>query len=158
MLKILSLVSLLILMGQYEYFRFKHNHHDCIEQQLKDYDLLSRDLCQDMDDRYRFRNEVDCEGAERRLRVGIYQCAFQKWWKESSAVDMFNTLTGSYWSLMGIILPLIVAMMYFRNKFQTDMAIVDRMERITDKMNSKKKKSIGELKGIKATDNALAYR
>ena len=160
MLKILVLLSFLIIVAQYELIRFKHNHQDCLEQQSKDFDLLSRDVCQDMEDRYRFRNEVDCEGAERRQRIGLFQCAFQKWWKESSVVDMFNTLTGSYWSLMGMILPVIVAMLYFRNKYQTEMAMADRIERISDKLTKKPKMIKQEEKPlkIKSTDNALAYR
>jgi hypothetical protein len=160
MLKILLILSLLIVVLQYEYIRFKHNHHDCLEQRSKDFDLLSRDVCQDMEDRYRFRNEVDCEGAERRQRMGLLSCAFQRWWKDSSVVDMFNTLTGSYWSLLGMILPTILIMLYFRNKYQTEMASYDRMERITDKMygGERTKKIKDEKLKIKSTDTALAYR
>lgn len=160
MIKLIAFFGFLFIILQYEYIRFKQIHHQCLEQQATDHDLLSRDICQDMEDRYRFRNKVDCEGAEQRLKVTLFHCAFEKWWKTSSLVDMFNTLTGSYWSLMGMILPVIVALLYFRNKYQTEMAMADRIERISDKL-TKKPKMIKEdekqLK-IKSTDNALAYR
>jgi hypothetical protein len=82
---------------------------------MSDMELLNRDVCS-LSDRLKFKTTVDCEGAERRLRISVQMCTFYTWGSESSISRIFYELTGSYWALVGVILPLVIAYMYFWNQ------------------------------------------
>lgn len=104
-----------ILIYSHENQRFYHAYYDCLKQHMIDMELLNRDVCS-REDRLKFKETVDCEGAERRLRISVQMCTMYTWAVQSSLSRIFYELTGSYWSLIGLILPILVAWMYFWNQ------------------------------------------
>ncbi len=150
MLKILASSVIAILIYSHEHTRITHAYHDCTRQNAVDRELLVREICIFPEERMRFVGTVDCAGAERRQRTSIFMCTLHKWSVESAVADIWHRLTSSYWSLAGILLPLIGMYMYFwsQRKLQMDM-----MGKFGELMGGGKR----EKKRIENRRNAVSY-
>lgn len=150
MWKFLIIFFGLILIYSYENQRFQHAWYDCIEKQMSDRELVRRDVC--LEDRKLFKNSVDCEGAERRLRISVPMCTLYTWSVESSIAQIYYRLTGSYWSLFGIILPLLIAYMYFWNQRKMQTGMMEKFGELFVKTKKLKKS------GKRDFGNQLSYK
>jgi hypothetical protein len=123
MWKILLGIVVCILVYSSENARFQHAYHDCLEQNAVDLELTNRDVCTNHEDRLMFKDSINCEGAERRLRMSVHTCTFYNWASESNISQLYHRLTGNYWALLGVIIPLVGIYMYLWNmrKMQNDM-------------------------------------
>ena len=139
---------ILILVCILESIRFKNAFHDCAYQHESDKDLISRDVCLFPEDRLKFKDAVDCEGAERRLRLTIFICTLYSWSSESITLHVWHTLTGSYWAMCGILLPLLIAYMHFWSQRKLQMDVMGQFGKYLKLGEKKKKKS----------KNAISYR
>lgn len=124
-----------ILIYSYENQRFRHAYYDCLKQHMTDMELINRDVCS-MTDRLKFKDTVDCEGAERRLRISVQMCTLYTWGAQSSISRIYFELTGSYWSILGLILPIFFIWMYFWNQRK----IVDKFGELFNKTKKERKK------------------
>lgn len=137
-MKIIVFILILGLLGYNEHIRYRHLHADCMKQQSADRDLLNRDVCFIYEDRVKFQATVDCDGAERRLRVSVVACAIQRWIVESNATHLVQTLTGSFWALFAtIMVPLLFSLWLWKSR-STELAIFDRIERLMKKQKHRK--------------------
>lgn len=133
-MEIKYLVSLVILFVSYQIVQHERQKyfeyfHECKLQQRSDQNLLNRDVCMDAEDRVQFKGSVDCEGAEKRLRLSPEACAGRKWRESSQVMHLWSTMTGSYWSIMGWVIPIIAALAWFIQKSQKDDKMVAAYER-----------------------------
>ncbi len=142
MIKIIFTVLILVLIYAHENARLQHAYYDCVAQSIADRELMIRDVCRQFEDRLLFKESVDCEGAEKRLRMSIPMCTLFKWSVESSLARMFNDLTGSYWALLGLFLPLVGLYMFFWNQRRMQMDVFDRVGSIM----KKRRKSYPQIK------------
>jgi hypothetical protein len=133
MLKTFIVTCILI----YISIRFKHAFHDCTDQFFTDMDLLSRDVCRNTYDRVRFRDSVKCEAAELRQRESVFVCTVHKWTREILIFDIWNMLIGSYWRILGVLLPTIGLWFYFRSNER----MMDRAYDIFKKIRKSKRKN-----------------
>ncbi len=152
MIKIIFTVVILVLIYAHENARLQHAYHDCIGQFVADSELMSRDVCRHFEDRVMFKDSVDCEGAEKRLKLSIPVCTLYKWSVESSLSRMFHDLTGSYWALLGLVLPLLGLYMFFWNQRRMQMDVFDNVGKIL----SKRRKSFPQIK--QDFGNQLSYK
>ena len=134
MLLYFFLLFLCFLVYQNEHVRFQNSRIDCQLQHERDAELLMRDVCQNLHDRMRFRMQVDCEGAERRLRVNAWVCAIQSWTEKSSITGFIHMFLGSYWAMLGLILPIAFWWLHLymskkRDKRKTD-ELVETIKRL----------------------------
>ena len=121
------LIAFLFFVYQGEHVILKHSLHDCETEQESDIELLNRDVCSSSYDRERFRGTVDCEGAERRLRLNKYLCALNKWVSRSKITEFFQMLFGSYFHVLGFVLPLSYIALSFWNKRHKDEEVLLRL-------------------------------
>ena len=105
-------IVLIILLGLAipVYWHELHRYNQCLEQcnedHQRDFALLEQDICQSAYKRIQFKDRVDCEGAERRIKVSVRDCALHKWRLESHLMHILSTMTHSYWAILGWTLPL----------------------------------------------------
>lgn len=132
--------------------RIQHAYHDCTRQNAVDKELLLRDICAFPEERLLFGNTVDCVGAERRQRMSVFMCTLYKWSSESQFSIIWQTLTSSYWSIIGILIPLLIAYMYFWSQRRLQM---DMMGKFGDMM---RKRPPPPPKRIMSDRNAISYR
>ena len=151
---ILVLAVLAFLVGQNEHVRYRHAYAECHKQQVADRDLLRRDVCYNFDDRLLFKDAVDCEGAEKRLRLSLVLCAIHLWGSGSSLTHMYHTLTGSYLALFFTIMTPLLFGMYLLKAKSTELAVLDKMEKLMGKAKPAKVKQ----KRIDANDRAVCYK
>ncbi len=151
MLKILATFALLLLIYSYEHARINHAYHDCTHQNAIDRELLLRDICIFPEERLRFTASVDCVGAERRQRMSILLCTLHKWSVESAIAEIWNRLTYSYWTIAGILIPLLLGYMYFWSQRRLQM---DMMGKFGELLGKKEKRKMIRDKGR----NAISYR
>lgn len=143
---------LLSVVGHHEYVRFQHNLSECHLQRNADSELLMRDVCFNHEDRILFRDSVNCDGAERRLRVSPWSCALQEWFLKSNLTEMFREMTGSYWRLLLVVmLPLLFSMWLWKSH-RTEMAVVEKMGKLMGKLKN------GKIKGKNKLGTAVCYR
>ena len=140
-----------------EHTRYRHAYADCAEQQYADRDLLMRDVCFNFEDRLRFRDTVDCQGAERRLRVPLVMCALQHWLAQSNAATLYSMLTGSFWALFATVMVPLLFGMWLLNSRATQLAMVERMG-VLFKRARVKEKTPKQLKAFSSRDTAISYK
>lgn len=107
------LIAIIVLLGL-GYTIYLHERHrydlllyECTVQHRKDLDLLAEDTCNNLEKRLHFQHLVDCAGAERRaISAPPAQCAAQAWRAQSHIMQLWTLMTDSYWSVLGIMLPL----------------------------------------------------
>lgn len=122
-----TLGLLVALFAHHEWIRFHHAHSECQKAARADRELLSRDVCIFIEDRLTFGERVDCDGAEKRLRISPIACGFQHWALESSPVRIYLMMTQSYWAVFLLLMtPLLFAMWLYKSS-RTELAIADRM-------------------------------
>jgi amino acid permease len=143
----LYLLLSLLLIYQNEHILFHHAYFDCQVQQEKDTELLSRDICIDYHDRLKFKETVDCDGAEKRLRLNIYMCTLQLWANRTSITHIYHLLTGSYWGLLGFLLPILGWFLYLKSWERREKNVLDAFK--------KRKK---EYKRLESGRKELKYR
>jgi len=141
------LACLVFLVGQNEHVRYKHAYAECSKRRQADEELLRRDVCFNFDDRLLFKDAVDCEGAERRLRLSVVMCAIHTWGRESSVADMYHMLTGSYLALFCTLMTPLLFAMYLWKARSTELAIFDRFERYSKRRQKKKPKHLPSVEG-----------
>ena len=146
---IIILCFLALLIGQNEHVRYKHAYAECAAQQSADRELLMRDVCYNFDDRILFKDTVDCDGAERRLRLSLVMCAIHRWGSENSVMHMFHTMTGSYWALFFTIMTPLLFAMYLWKSRSTELAVLDRMGKLMGKVKKTPRKK---------AETAVCYR
>lgn len=105
-LVIMVVLCLVAFVGWHELHRYNDCLDDCLEQAEKDYELLQRDVCQSAHDRVKFGSMIDCDGAQRRLRLEPRMCALHKWRLESQLMHVYSIMTQSYWAILGWGVPL----------------------------------------------------
>lgn len=136
-----------------ELFKYHHAQHECWNQQAANNELLRSKICMDPVKRLQFKSAgtVDCDKAERELRLTSAQCAFQLWWSQSAIIDLYTKLTHSYWTLLGLILPLCMWSMYLVFKYIRETRSEERfyekqehfIKAITQKKEKKQRPTIG---------------
>ncbi len=141
------------MIGHHEHVRYRHAYSDCNEQHMADHELLRRDVCCNYEDRIMFKEAVDCEGAEKRLRLSVVMCALTKWVKESNLSNMLDTLTGSYWALFITVMTPVLFAMYLYKSQATELAIMEKLERYAHKKRRRK-----QPKAISKSDTAVCYK
>ena len=146
MLKILATFALLLLIYSYEHPRFNNAYHDCTRQNIADHELLLRDICVFPEERLRFSDSVDCVGAERRQRMSVFACTLHKWSVESAVAEIWGRLTYSYWTIAGILIPLLLGYMYFWSQRKLQMDMMGKFGEILGKREKRKER------------NAISYR
>ena len=134
---ILPIFSVATVWVSFETIRYQHTKDDCIQQQQKDVDLLSRDVCADAEDRLKFQKVVDCESAERRLRLTIDQCTKQKWISNLFVVDVYTYLCNSYYTTVTCIMIIVLWYMWLWSKRKSEAHALDKMEHIANQFNTR---------------------
>ena len=107
---------------QHEMHKYHVLLHECNDQRHLDQRLLFQDVCSDPESRADFEGKgmVDCRGAQGRLKVSPSACASAKWRSTSELAHIYNTLTRSYFSLMGLLaLVGVVSVWYARSNTYT---------------------------------------
>lgn len=141
MLKLLFIILLSIIGAMiihYELLSFKNEKHNCIVQNFKDMDLLSRDVCTNHEDRINFKDvAVNCEEAEKRQRLTIIECSIQNWIKKSLVMHMYNTITQYYYTMMLILIIVIMWYMWLWNKRKSDKQTLDKMQELANTFNQR---------------------
>jgi len=125
----LLLPILLLLIYQSEHILLQHAYFDCFIQQEKDNELLQRDICMDFHDRLKFKETVDCDGAEKRLRLNIYMCTLQMWASRTQITHVYHMITGSYWGLLGFLLPMIGWFLYLKSCERREKNVLDAFKK-----------------------------
>lgn len=133
MLKILVATFVVALIYASEHVRIQHAYYDCIVQTLSDGELIERDVCRNPDDRIRFKDTVDCDGAERRLRMSNLACTLHSWASQSSVSGVYAKVTESYWTILGIVLPIVMLYLYLWNQRKMQGELVKQFKRINRK-------------------------
>jgi len=102
--------------------------YHCHYQRSKDLELLSKDICCDIQSRLRFKKEVDCEGSERRVRENLILCIFNQWVENSDAyTKIYLKLIESYFAIIGFIVPILCIMLYFWTQERNHRYTVDKL-------------------------------
>jgi len=135
MIKIFVTVFLLGLIYASEHVRVQHAYYDCITQALTDGELVERDVCVNPDDRMRFKDSVDCDGAERRMRMSVLACTLHSWASKSSVSDVYGKVTESYWTILGIVLPVLLVYLYLWSQRKMQTELFDKFKRMSKKDN-----------------------
>jgi hypothetical protein len=113
MIKSLLLLTFLAIVSISQYNEIINARHECYSEREKDISLLSREVCIDQRDRLKFSKSVDCSGAESRTKVPIFICTIKTWIVKTDLVKIYTTLTDSYWSILGFVLPIMAIVIYF---------------------------------------------
>jgi len=133
MLKFIITVFLLGIFYASEHVRIQNCYFDCIVQSVADGELMERDVCRNPDDRIMFKDNVDCEGAERRMRMSIMACTLHNWATQSSVSHIYHKVTESYWTLLGIVLPILLLYLYLWHQRKMQLEVLDRFKRMNRK-------------------------
>ena len=120
-----------------EHTRLQHAYHDCKKQHASDWELINRDVCTNYEDRILFKESIDCEGAEKRLRMTITVCTLYTWASESNPSIIYRRLTESYFAIIGIVLPIVLMYIYLWSKRKSEMELAEKFSKMIKK--SKKK-------------------
>lgn len=139
----------ILLIYQSEHILIQHAYFDCMVQQEKDEELLSRDICTDYHDRLKFKDTVDCDGAEKRLRLHIVMCTLQLWAKKTSITHVYHMITGSYWALLGVLLPIMFWILYLYSWERREKNVLNAFK--------KKKKEFKMLEGGRRNEKRIKY-
>jgi hypothetical protein len=119
-MKIIVIVGIILLVvASHEWSRYQDCLYNCIRQFNVDIDLLNRDVCTNAIDRLQFRDTVDCEGADRRMRLTVNQCALAEWRRSLEPVVWFKRLGEHFWVTVGIAVGLIGWGMYLFTSYLT---------------------------------------
>ncbi len=117
MLKIFIIFSLLLFLIVTQYDEIIKSRQQCYIQRKKDVSLLSRDVCIDKLDRKEFEGMVDCKQAEERTEIPLWLyipfCTIKTWLTRTDIVNIYKTMTDSYWSIIGFVLPISFMILYF---------------------------------------------
>ena len=120
MLKIFVIFSILFFLIVTQYDEIIKSRQQCYIQRKKDVSLLSRDVCIDKLDRKEFEGMVDCKQAEERTEIPLWLyipfCTVKTWITRTDIVNIYKTMTDSYWSIIGFFLPLSFMVIYFWQK------------------------------------------
>ena len=103
---------------QTEVYRYKECQHECFNKHTANVNLLQNEICLNPRKRIQFKNAgtVHCEKAEKDLLLTPTQCAFNMWWKNNELVKLYDRIAGTYWSILGIFLPIILFIIYMIGK------------------------------------------
>lgn len=106
---------------QHEMHKYQILLHDCEDQRHLDQRLLFQDICSDPESRADFEGKgmVDCRGAQDRLKVSPGACASARWRSTSEVAHIYNTLTRSYFSLMGLLALVAMAGVWYARPVHT---------------------------------------
>ena len=121
-----------------ESFRYQETLHQCWKQHTANTNLLHTDICVNPHKRLQFKDAgtVDCHKAERELLLSPTQCALKEWWKHTELVHLYDRIAGSYWSILGIVLPIILFILYLTSKHirerQSEERFYDRQTKFID--------------------------
>lgn len=118
-----------------EFTVFQNAYFDCKRQNTADLELVNRDVCINPEDRILFTDTVDCEGAEKRLRMNVPVCTVYTWASKSNPSQLFKRLTDSYWSIIGIFLPLCLMYMYLWSQRKSEMALAEKFDKMARRNN-----------------------
>ena len=121
-----------------EFTVFQHAYFDCKKQNNSDWELIYRDVCINYEDRILFKDSVDCEGAERRLRMNVPVCTLYTWASKSTPSQLYKRLTDSYWSVIGIFMPIVLMYMYLWSKRKSEMDLADKFAKLAKRKRSNK--------------------
>jgi len=132
MLKYFFLFLLLLLLTQLTHIH--EARHNCHYQRSKDLELLSKDICYNLESRLKFKKEVDCDGAEKRLRENLVLCIFKEWWENTDVYNkIYVKLTESYFAILGVLVPICLGGMYFWSNERNHKYTVDALTYTTKK-------------------------
>lgn len=138
---VLPLILLLLApFVNYELIKYNEYNFQCEELQDANIELLQSKHCRHIDKRIKHKNAgtVDCEKAEMDLKRSIRECTFIKWWNDFELVQLYNRVLGSYWRIVGVILPLSIMGMYLVYKYisnrNSELLMYDRMDKLADKL------------------------
>lgn len=134
---IVTICCLLLFYPVYHNETLKYHHalHDCWESYSANRDLLLTDICTNPLDRLRYKDAgtVHCDLAERETRLTPRQCAFQKWWFQTEFVRMYYRMAGSYWSVVGVLMPVtcFISYLYYKRSMHmwSENNFYDKQER-----------------------------
>lgn len=108
---------------QSEMYRYTECLELCWKKHTANVNLLRNEICINPKKRLEFKTAgtVHCEKAENDLLLTPVQCAIKNWWKKHEIVNLYNTMTQSYWSIMAIVMPVILFVIYltFRGIMQS---------------------------------------
>lgn len=135
MFKLVLLSLFLLIVLQYQYIRYRYASEQCLSDRDKDIMLLSMEVCQDPDQKYRFKELVDCHGAEQRMLITVRECTLEKWVNESHLMKAYFRIVSSHWTLVGIIVALAFWWMWLWSKRRSEAYVVDRMGHMFDHYN-----------------------
>ena len=101
-----------------ESFRYQEALHECWKRHTANANLLQTELCRNPHNRLQYGNAgtVNCDQAEKELLLSPNQCAFKQWWKDTELIHFYHRVAGSYWTLLGIFLPIVLFFMYLYSK------------------------------------------
>lgn len=145
----------LLLVGIFVWFhetqRYDFCHHECSEQFNKDIALLNEGICINAHSRLKYQRLVDCDGAEKRMRIMPRDCAWHKWRSESQVMHIYVLLTGSYWSLTMFVMPLCMFAMWLWSRQSQHSQWID-LARQKERRKRKQLKQLGFDSGIMHLD------
>lgn len=144
---VLCLLLVAVFVWFQETQRYDFCFDECSEQFNKDVSLLNEGICLNANTRLRFQQLVDCEGAEKRVRIMPRDCAWHKWRSESQLMHLYVLLTGSYWSLTMFVLPLCMFGMWLRSRESQHGQWID-LARQKERRKRKQLKQLGFDNGI----------
>lgn len=103
---------------QTESYQYQEYLHECWKRHTANKNLVASESCRNPHQRLQYENAgtVNCDLAEKALLLSPTQCAFKLWWKHTEIVGVYNRLAGSYWTILGIVLPLLLFAMYLYSK------------------------------------------
>lgn len=115
----MKILLLTIIVGflAYQGIHFYEHHDACLRTQLENEYLLKNPLCADAWQRrlHGPKQEQVCQHAATENRVHPLACAWKRSWDRMAIIQLWTTVTESYWLLFGIITPTccMVVMMVF---------------------------------------------
>lgn len=117
-MKILFLSLLVAGFFGYQGIHFYEYHDACLRTQLENEYLLKNPLCSDPWQRrlHGPKQEQVCQHAATENRVHPLACAWKRSWDRMGIIQLWTTVTESYWLLFGIITPtccMMVIMMFW---------------------------------------------
>lgn len=135
------LLLLLLFLGAplyyFETLKYKDKLYHCYDRYLANEELLRSEICSNPQRRLRFQTvgTVDCKQAEREnANYSPHQCAFRAWWPEFEPVALYSRVAGTYWSVLGFVLPIVFIAMYFISSQISQRWVYKRQEQFAERM------------------------
>lgn len=127
MIKGLLLCASLFILLFYEYLRWDICSHGCRLRYAQNAELLETNACRGP------RVHGACESAARENDVSHLQCTAQQFWHQSEYHRLYHLLAGSYWSLLGVVIPIALFLIHRAFSSWEIHRTEERMERHFDK-------------------------